>query len=208
MIAQLGTTVPLDYCLELEAVGGLTGQSPTVAVRDASTSNRYLDWSTGLFATSGWTTKYGSMIEVERGHYRRSWNTSLGGLAAGFVAVVEYELTGTYKAVAEDIVRLVAAIDDVASVVNAHTDAQLALLTAVVNTRLATASYVAPDNTGIALLRKHMTNRLETSPGNPGQLILYDDDDVTPLMTHTIRSVTDGIVSISPTSPAKRSKGV
>jgi hypothetical protein len=56
----------------------------------------------------------------------------------------------------------------------------------------------------LVLLRKALTNRLEAAPGNPGTLILYDDDDVTPLKTWQTADETGAAVLPTPGSPARR----
>lgn len=55
------------------------------------------------------------------------------------------------------------------------------------------------------LLRKLATNRLEEFAGNPGQLILWDDDGITPLKQWQLRDGTGGPTALSVGAPAKRS---
>jgi hypothetical protein len=57
----------------------------------------------------------------------------------------------------------------------------------------------------LTLLRKALTNRMEEYPGNPGQLILFDDDGTTPLKTWRLRDVTGGSVNATVGAPARRS---
>jgi hypothetical protein len=63
-------------------------------------------------------------------------------------------------------------------------------------------SVVATDT---ELLRKSITNRMETLPGLPGILTLYDDDDSTPLAEWDLRDSFDGAVLAATGVPAKRS---
>lgn len=103
IIAQVSSTaVPLDLVLDQEGVGGVTGKAPTVAVRDAATLTRYLDWADATFKTSGWTTKYGAMTEVERGIYRRLLDASALGLTPGFRASAEYHVDDGGSVIGED----------------------------------------------------------------------------------------------------------
>jgi len=51
-----------------------------------------------------------------------------------------------------------------------------------VSTRLPAASYTAPDNATVALVAKILRNKVVTNPST-GQIIVYDDDSVTPLLT-------------------------
>ena len=56
-------------------------------------------------------------------------------------------------------------------------------LDAAVSSRLASASYTAPDNTGIDFIEKWINNKLVESP--PGTWKLYDDDGIAVLKTWT-----------------------
>lgn len=56
-------------------------------------------------------------------------------------------------------------------------------LDAAISSRLASAGYTAPDNTGIDFIEKWINNKLVESP--PGTWKLYDDDGVTALKTWT-----------------------
>lgn len=56
----------------------------------------------------------------------------------------------------------------------------------------------------LALLRKLAANRLEEQAGNPGALILYDDDAVTPLKSWTLRDASGGAVLSTVGAPARR----
>jgi hypothetical protein len=62
--------------------------------------------------------------------------------------------------------------------------------------------------TDAALLRKALTNRMEESPGNPGQLTLFDDDGFTVLARWQLTDTTGGAVVSSLGTPARRSARV
>jgi hypothetical protein len=55
------------------------------------------------------------------------------------------------------------------------------------------------------LLRKALTNRMEETPGNPGTLILFDDDGITPLLTWQLRDAQGGPIVGGIGAPARRS---
>ena len=87
------TAITLPLTLDQEGVGGITGKSPTVALRDATTTDSYLDWGDSTFKVAAWGTKYGSMTEVERGHYQRSLDaTAVAAIVAGSLLVAEYHV--------------------------------------------------------------------------------------------------------------------
>jgi hypothetical protein len=171
-IEYSSTKAPLDLTIHREGLGGVTGQSPTVALRDAGTVDRYLDWFDNAFKTTGWTTKYNSMLEVERGHYQRLVDLSLltPAVTPGMVLAAEFRVNNGVDVIGDAL--------DLLILVNTATD--------------------------LALLRKLATNRLEEYPGNPGQLILFDDDAVTPLRTWQLRDASGGPIVSTVGAPARR----
>ena len=76
-----------------------------------------------------------------------------------------------------------------------------------VSTRLAASAYTTPDNTNILLLKKIMVNRLELAPGSTDNWILYDDDDSV-LLTWNVLDKDGNPITISTGAPSKRSIGV
>jgi len=110
------TSIPLNLTLEQEGVGGITGKSPTVALRDGSTSSSYFDWADGLFKTSGWTMKNAVMAEVGNGHYIYILNAAVAGtIIPGLVLVAEFHVDdgSSVIGVDHDTIRIVASIDDI-----------------------------------------------------------------------------------------------
>lgn len=109
------TAVPLSLTIDQEGVGGVTGQSPTVALRNATTVDSYLDFGDNTFKTVGWTTKYASMTEIERGHYFRSFDATAASIAAGTVLSAEYRVDdgGSILGDDHDLIRFVTSIDDI-----------------------------------------------------------------------------------------------
>lgn len=57
------------------------------------------------------------------------------------------------------------------------------------------------------LVRKYHTNRMHEAGGNPGTLVLYDDDDATVLKTHQLRDEFGNAIASTVQTPARRSKG-
>ncbi len=55
------------------------------------------------------------------------------------------------------------------------------------------------------LLRQMVSNRIEESPGSPGQLVLYDEDDLTPRKTWELRDYLGGSTLPSVGAPSRRS---
>jgi hypothetical protein len=99
-------TVPL--VLVINKATGVTGLSPTVAIRYGVNSSFYFDFDDNTFKTSGWTTRRATLSEIEPGLYELA-----GGLDTSAFAnldssvkylVAEYEADG---AVDTDIIELV-----------------------------------------------------------------------------------------------------
>lgn len=61
--------------------------------------------------------------------------------------------------------------------------------------------YIVED---LEAVRQLVTNRLEETPGNPGHLVLYEDDGVTVRSTWATRDVVGGPVVASVGNPARR----
>jgi hypothetical protein len=57
------------------------------------------------------------------------------------------------------------------------------------------------------LVRKLLNNRLELSDGLAGNWILYDDDDLSVLLTYDVTSKTGTAIQISSSAPARRTRG-
>lgn len=57
------------------------------------------------------------------------------------------------------------------------------------------------------LVRKLLNNRLELEDGDTDNWILYDDDDVTPLLRYDVRDKTGAAVFVPDGAPARRNRG-
>jgi hypothetical protein len=87
---------PLELTVNNAGVGGVTGLTCTVAVRQAGTTSSYLDWATNTFKTSSWTTKNQPMTDLGTGCYQTALPVSLLGYTLGSEAklVAEYTSSG------------------------------------------------------------------------------------------------------------------
>jgi len=117
LIAEVAdTAIPLNLTLNRAGSGGITGKSPIVRIRDASTTNSYLDFADNTFKIAGWITQDGSLTEIQRGHYQRLFNASLvGSLSAGDVLALEYHVNDGSDVVGDDhdLLHLVASIHNI-----------------------------------------------------------------------------------------------
>lgn len=171
LVVETIGSVPLSLQLCREGVGGITGKSPTVALRN-TVDGKYLDWNDLTFKASGWVTKYGSMDEGERGNYQRLFHPQDVGAVAGTIMVAEYHV--------DDGVDVVGDASDLLVFVRSGQDT--------------------------SLLRKALTNRMWESGGAPGNLVLFDDDDSTPLLNWHLTDAGGGGVAETVGAPARRSK--
>lgn len=89
------TAAGLELTVTKDPTGGVTGLTPTVAIRLLPTTDSYLDFNDGTFRTSGWGTKFATMSEVGRGHYHRTLNVASLALASGTKLVAEYHFDGS-----------------------------------------------------------------------------------------------------------------
>lgn len=176
------TAAPLFLTITQEGVGGVTGVVPTVALRDATTSNKYWDWMNNIWSTGGpWGQKYAPLSPIEKGHYQRPLNLVTVGAQSGDVYAAEYHVDngGDVIGDAADLLIIVEEAGDLAVV-----------------------------KADIEVLRKALTNRLEEYPGNPGHLILFDDDGLTPIKTWELRDAAGGPIVSTVGAPSRRSRGV
>lgn len=172
MILSTSTSVvPLVLSVNNPGTGGVTGLSPTVAFRNATTLDSYLDFDDGTFKASGWGTKYAPLAPSERGHYQRTLDMAAIAASSGDIFVAEYHVAG-------------ADFDGDASEVHMVLDNASA--------------------TDVTFLRKVFTNRLEESPGDPGTLVLYDDDGTTALKSWELTDSDGNAVTSGIGEPARR----
>lgn len=98
LLEQTDTAAALVLSIDQEGVGGVTGKAPIVRIRDASTTDSYLDWADLTFKALGWTTLDGVMTEIDHngasdGHYQRSLDVSaVAAMVPGFAFVAEYSV--------------------------------------------------------------------------------------------------------------------
>jgi hypothetical protein len=114
------TAFPLELTVDQEGTGGVTGLTPSVAVRDGSSLVRYLDWADNTFKTSGWATKYGDMTEVERGHYRRPLNVAVAApQLSNPLMAIEYQVDeGDVIGDTAETLAIVTSLDDIPAAVD------------------------------------------------------------------------------------------
>jgi hypothetical protein len=179
LVTAPDATIPLELTIEQEGVGGVTGQLPSVRIRDASTTNSFLDWNDNTFKTVGWTELDHLLNEVGDGHYTEVLSLSAINAVVGNIFVAQYTLNGGGFLVG-----------DAHDVILVGQQALAAMAQAVAD---------------VSLIRKSVTNRMEEFPGTPGTLILWDDDGTTPLIQWTLRDAAGGGVVATVGCPAKRS---
>lgn len=172
------TSFALSLAILKESASGLigvTGQAPTVMLRDAATSSRYLDFTDHTLKTVGWTTKTQTLTEVGGGYYRGTLNiaTILPAIPQNTLFVAEYFVNN-----GSDVIGI---SHDMLLMVNAQED--LTLLRRMTKNRF--EEYPA---TGLS----------------PGRLVLFADDAVTPLLVWEIRDATGGPVTATTGAPSRR----
>ncbi len=106
MITTLSdTNFPLEVAVDDS--GGVTGLAITAALRDPNSSSSYLDFSDGVFKTSGWTTKEVSLVEIGSGFYGTTLDISaITNFPSANHAVIEYGVTGSVIAVSSGLLTI------------------------------------------------------------------------------------------------------
>lgn len=59
----------------------------------------------------------------------------------------------------------------------------------------------------IELIKKVLINRLELADGGSGNMVLYDDDDSTPLLTFAVTDHNGNAIVLANQEPARRGRG-
>ncbi len=191
----------------------LVGVVATIKIYKRS-NGHLLDWSDGTFKLGGGTSPAANMQEIDtnnlQGYYRRI--ITIGGWGDDwYLAVVSYTTTPSTKNQVGSVEFLIKGGKMVDSYNSTNLDVASSTVNANVLTRLASSSYTAPDNAGIAAIQaevnthptlaeieastvlakqakldfveKWILNKLVESPS--GTWKLYDDDGVTALKTWT-----------------------
>lgn len=93
------TAVPYTLCVSQDVSGGVTGLSPTVAMRRGASQTLYLDWNDLTFKSSGWVVKYQPLVELERGCYGGVLDLTEIGAVEGDSFALQYDAPGYGSAV-------------------------------------------------------------------------------------------------------------
>ena len=178
------------------------GGSTSLKIKEAFT-NHLLDWNDLIFKASGWTTLSKVMNEIDAVNYAGRYKQEVDvALWSDGWYLFSFEYTSSpYQG--GDMELLVMSGQPVSYRVGTNADS-------LISSRLAAASYTAPDNAGIAALpllseieasivlakqakldfvEKWILNKLVENLGGT-TVTLYDDDGVTPLKTWPYNSTT------------------
>lgn len=174
--------IPLYWGIFTAANAPITGGAVLSSIKIMRVLDSFLyDWSDTTFKSIGWTTIADIFVEINAvnlpGYYKKEVNVATWNDGWYWIAV---DYMGTPRQNSEiEILIMDGKISDYRVCLNADT---------TISSRLASASYTAPDNAGIDFLEKWVLNKLVESPS--GTWKLYDDDGVTVLKTWTWNSGT------------------
>jgi hypothetical protein len=190
------TNVSIEMELLRNAVP-IIGATVTAAVRN-KLNNQFLDFSDNTFKAAGWTTKFQTLTDLNgtdtdmKGIYRFLWNSATPVSAQG-----EYQFIFKYNDGVSDL----ETFDDIY-----FDDALSSTSIASAVWNALTASFVAAGSFGLMLkrIKAALINRMELADGSSSNLVIYDDDAVTPLLTASVTDKTGAAITTSATVPAKR----
>lgn len=179
LVTSPDAVVPLELTIEQEGVGGVAGKAPTVQLRDGSTLNSFLDWDDWTFKIVGWSTRYKPLGDAGGGHYGIELNLATMGAVLGNAFIAQYDVDdgGVVRGTAHDIIL-------------------------VGQQALADMTQLLVD---VGDIRKVHFNRQEVIPGNPGYMILFDDDGVSPYKQWELRDAAGNGIIANVGCSAKRS---
>lgn len=169
---------PLSLAVDQLGTGGVAGLTPVLQLRLATTTTFYLDFFDMTFKAAAWVTKQVPLLDVGLGVYTFNLNV------AGIVGVAVGQIFSAEY--------ILTSPPNPANVVGTDND----------------ILFVTSKLEQITLTRKYANNRLVETSGNPGKLVLYDDDSITVLETHDLHDEFGGGIAVTVGSPANRTKGV
>ena len=129
----------------------------------------------------------GRTIEYPANGYGMEYRRSINGLTGPMADAVLREIVADHSSVPGSLAAVVAALE--------------ARLTAA---RAANLDLIPDIHDQATLARKIMKNRLELEEGAAGNWILYDDDNVTPLLTWDVQDKDGQGIRIASFTPARR----
>ena len=195
----LGAVEPIEFFATDGTGAPITGMADLKAAVRRQSDGKWLDFDDGTFKSSGWGTQQQTMTEYQAGiapgFYRFTLDTSSFGTADTYVIVIQEVPATLYLYTSLTEIRVGGTVPT-AGIADA-------VLAASVAGRAA-GSLGATVNR----VRQHWENRLETASGSSGNHVLYDDDDVTPLLTFDVKDVAGGAVTIPAGIPTRRSRGI
>jgi len=100
LIISNGAEAALPISLAVSSGGGVSGLSVTMAIRDGSTLDSYLDFNDLTFKTSGWANQTEALTDQSGGYYAELLN--VGGITNLPIAnlIVEFSISGSLNEVA------------------------------------------------------------------------------------------------------------
>lgn len=217
------TSVPVTLSLSASSVGPVTGETCTVAVRDGSTSDSYLDFADSTFKIAGWVTKRAALTEIEAGLYELTGGLDIAAMTnlppTTHHLILEHQIGAPVVTVAHDA--LVLGVYDPAAPGDA-----MSLVPDAVNASTLAASAAAEISTKvwdeplpgahaagsagalvpiIDYIRKLTGNRLEINLTTQ-KLVLYDDDGTTVLQQWALETDAGPPLDLVITQPGVQTK--
>jgi len=103
------TIVPIDIAIN-DSSGGVAGLTVAMAVRDATTTDMYLDFNDVTFKNAGWGNRTTALTDLTTGVYVLNGGLNVStwaNLNANRLAVsLEFEVTGAVNAIVTDALEL------------------------------------------------------------------------------------------------------
>lgn len=172
------TAFPLTLSILKDSASGaqgVTGQLPVVSLRDASSTNRYLDFADNTLKTLGWTQKTKVLTEVGGGYYKTTIDIPaiVPAIPQNSLFVAEYS------------------VNNGSDIVGVGHDVLLMMRT-------------QEDLTLLRRMTKNRFEEYPATLSSPGTLVLFADDGVTPLLVWEVRDAIGGPVTATTGAPARR----
>jgi len=100
LIISNGAEAALPISIAVSSGGGVSGLTVTMAIRDGSTLNSYLDFDDLTFKTSGWVSQTDALVDQSGGYYADTLNVAGITNLPDTNLIVEFGVSGSLNAVA------------------------------------------------------------------------------------------------------------
>jgi len=100
LIISNGAETALPISIAVSSGGGVSGLAVTMAIRDGSTLNSYLDFNDLTFKPSGWVSQTDALVDQSGGYYADTLDVASITNLPNTNLIIEFSISGSLNAIA------------------------------------------------------------------------------------------------------------